>query len=156
MGWFSVAQNDHLQEKDLRKLKRSELLEIMLAQSEEIDRLRAQIAEKDAQLQDRRIAIEQSGSIAEASLKLTKIFEEAQKAADLYLANVAPQAKQANEAAGNPETTNVLAPLRLSPRVGLESSTADSSGARFSRVGASGQGAATKESEGTSGKHFSS
>ncbi|GAW37702.1 DNA repair ATPase, partial [Streptococcus suis] len=36
----------------------------------------------------RRIMISQSGSIAEASMKLTNIFEEAQKAADLYLYNV--------------------------------------------------------------------
>ena len=41
-----------------------------------------------AELADKRINIEQSGSIAEASLKLTRIFEEAQKAADLYLENV--------------------------------------------------------------------
>lgn len=74
--------------KELRKLKRAELLEIMLAQSEEIDRLRKELAQKDAQLADRTIAIKESGSIAEASLKLTKVFEEAQKAADLYLANV--------------------------------------------------------------------
>lgn len=81
--------------KELRKLKRSELLEIMLAQSEEIDRLRkelaqkdALLAQKDAQLADRTIAIQESGSIAEASLRLTKVFEEAQKAADLYLQNV--------------------------------------------------------------------
>ena len=75
-------------EKELLKLKKSELLEIMLAQSKEIDSLRAQLEEANAELRDKRIAIEESGSIAEASLKLTKIFEEAQKAADLYLENV--------------------------------------------------------------------
>lgn len=77
-----------MQKKDLKKLKRSELLEIMLAQSDEIDRLQKELAEKDRQLEDRQIKIAQSGSIAEASLKLTRVFEEAQKAADLYLANV--------------------------------------------------------------------
>lgn len=75
-------------EKELLKLKKSELLEIMLAQSKEIDSLREQLAEAQAELEDRRITIAKSGSIAEASLKLTKIFEEAQKAADLYLENV--------------------------------------------------------------------
>ena len=70
-------------EKELMKLKRSELLEIMLAQSKEIDSLREQLAEANARLEDRNIAIEESGSIAEASLRLTKVFEEAQKAADL-------------------------------------------------------------------------
>lgn len=74
--------------KSLSKLKRSELLEIILAQSDEIERLRAQVAEKDKELESKRIAISESGSIAEASLKLTHIFEDAQRAADLYLANV--------------------------------------------------------------------
>jgi hypothetical protein len=60
----------------------------MLAQSREIDSLREQLAEAKAKLEDRRITIEKAGSLAEASLQLTKIFEEAQKAADLYLDNV--------------------------------------------------------------------
>ena len=75
-------------EKELLKLKKSELLEIMLAQSREIDSLREQLAKTQSMLDDRNIAIAESGSIAEASLRLTKIFEEAQKAADLYLDNV--------------------------------------------------------------------
>ena len=75
-------------EKDLKKLRRSELLEIMLDQSYEIDQLRKRVKELEAQLEDRRIKIENAGSIAEASLQLTKVFEEAQKAADLYLENV--------------------------------------------------------------------
>lgn len=77
-----------MDKRDLSKLKRSELLEIMLAQSEEIDRLRAELAQKDQQLQDRQIAIANAGSIAEAALSVTKVFDEAQKAADLYLDNV--------------------------------------------------------------------
>ena len=75
-------------EKELLKLNKSEMLEIMLAQSREIDSLREQLAEAEARLEDRRITIEKAGSLAEASLKLTKVFEEAQKAADLYLDNV--------------------------------------------------------------------
>ena len=75
-------------EKELLKLNKAEMLEIMLAQSREIDSLREQLAEAEARLEDRRITIEKAGSLAEASLKLTKVFEEAQKAADLYLENV--------------------------------------------------------------------
>lgn len=80
-------------EKELLKLKKSELLEIMLAQSKEIDSLREQLAETNARLENREIAIAESGSIAEASLKLTQIFEEAQKAADLYVHNVKRKAE---------------------------------------------------------------
>ena len=81
-------------EKELLKLKKSELLEIMLAQSKEIDSLREQLADAKKKLKNRRIKIKESGSIAEASLKLTQIFEEAQKAADLYVENVKRMAEQ--------------------------------------------------------------
>lgn len=75
-------------EKELHKLKRGELLEMMLAQSREIDALRLRIADLEARLADREIRIQESGSIAEAALKLNGIFEAAQAAADQYLENV--------------------------------------------------------------------
>ena len=86
-----------MNEKDFRKLKRLELYEIMLAQAEEIDDLRAQLAAAKKELENKRIDIQRSGSIAEASLKLTKIFEEAQKAADLYLSNIKKETGDADE-----------------------------------------------------------
>lgn len=75
-------------DKDLKRLKRVEILEIMLAQSKEIDRLRARNAELEQALENKQIILANAGSLAEASLKLTRIFEEAQKAADLYLTNI--------------------------------------------------------------------
>jgi hypothetical protein len=80
--------------RDLRKLRRSELLEIMLAQSREIDDLKKQVADLEARLNDREIRKEKAGSLAEASLQVTKIFEEAQKAADIYLENIRDQGKE--------------------------------------------------------------
>ena len=44
--------------------------------------------ELKTQLENRKIAISKVGSIAEASLALTKVFDEAQKAVDRYLDNV--------------------------------------------------------------------
>ena len=81
-----------MNKKELRKLKRTDLFEIMLAQSEEIDRLRAELATLKKQLEDKRILLEKRGTLAEASLALTNIFVEAQKAADLYLYNIESQA----------------------------------------------------------------
>lgn len=75
-------------EKELHKLKRAELLEMMLAQSREIESLRARIEQLEAELADREIRIRESGSIAEAALKLNGVFEAAQAAADQYLENV--------------------------------------------------------------------
>ena len=89
-------------EKELLKLKRSEMLEIMLAQSQEIDSLRKERDELKKKLADRRIRIEKAGSLAEASLRLTNIFEEAQKAADLYVENVKRGAARKKSAAEKP------------------------------------------------------
>lgn len=60
-----------MNEKDFRKLKRVELYEIMLAQAEEIDDLRAQLATAKKELENKRIDIQQSGSIAEASHQIS-------------------------------------------------------------------------------------
>lgn len=67
---------------------------MMLAQSREIDSLRARIKQLEDQLEDREIRIQESGSIAEAALKLSGIFEAAQAAADQYLENIKKQSGQ--------------------------------------------------------------
>ena len=72
----------------LLKLRKKDLLEIMLRQGQEIDRLRDRVAELEEKLESKEIIIDNAGSLAEASLALTAIFEEAQKAADIYLSNV--------------------------------------------------------------------
>lgn len=75
-------------EKSLRKLSRKDLLEIILMQNKKIDNLEIELENTKKQLNDKNILIKESGSIAEAALKLNHIFELAQKAADEYLANV--------------------------------------------------------------------
>ena len=74
--------------KELKKLKRSELLEMLLARTEEVERLRAELDEAQKQLDDRTIVLENSGSIAEAALKLNGVFEAAEEAAKQYLENI--------------------------------------------------------------------
>ncbi len=75
-------------DKELHKLKRSELLEIMVEQGREIERLQKCLSEAEAKLQERKIVMEKAGSIAEAALQLNQVFEAAQKAADQYLESV--------------------------------------------------------------------
>lgn len=75
-------------DKELHKLKRSELLEIMIEQGKEIERLQKCLSEAEDKLHDRRIVMENAGSIAEAALQLNQIFEAAQQAADQYLESV--------------------------------------------------------------------
>ena len=81
-----------MREKDLHKLNRTELLELLLEQSKEIERLRKELETANKQLESKKIAISESGSIAEAAMKLTNIFAEAQKAADLYVSNIKGEA----------------------------------------------------------------
>ena len=84
-------------EKDLKKLSRIELLEMLISQTEENQQLMEQIAALRHQLDDRRIMIDESGSIAEASLKLNGIFATAQNAADEYLENIKVYARSREE-----------------------------------------------------------
>lgn len=74
--------------KTLSKLKRDELLNLLYEQEKRIEELESKNKQLQAQLDDRHIRISKVGSIADASLALTNIFKETQKAADLYLANV--------------------------------------------------------------------
>ena len=73
---------------ELRKLKRTDLLELLLAQEKENEDLRRQLQEAQDRLEERKLALEEAGSIAEASLRLSGVFEAAQTAADQYLENV--------------------------------------------------------------------
>ena len=75
-------------DKELRKLTRAELLELLLVQSRELDKLNKEVDALQEQLQKREINASRAGSIAEAALQLTGIYEAAQEAADLYLENV--------------------------------------------------------------------
>lgn len=74
--------------KELRKLSRTELLEMLIEQGRENERLKQELDAANAVIADRKIKIEESGSIAEAALVLSGIFEDAQKAAELYLESV--------------------------------------------------------------------
>lgn len=75
-------------EKELRRLSRADLLEMLALQSKEVEKLQEEIADLRAQLKDRTIMIQESGSIAEASLKLNGVFEAAEQAALQYLENI--------------------------------------------------------------------
>lgn len=70
---------------ELKKLKRADLLELLIAQGKELDRIKAELDEAREQLSRREIALAEAGSIADAALKLSGVFESAQEAADIYL-----------------------------------------------------------------------
>ena len=75
-------------DKELKRLSRSELLEMLIAQASENEKLKQELEDARTALQDRSIAIDNAGSIAEASLQLNGVFEAAQAAAEQYLVNI--------------------------------------------------------------------
>ena len=89
-----VAAVNREEKLDLTKLKKKDLLEIMLRQGEEIDALRAQVEDLQARLDNKEFELSKVGSIAEASLAVTEIFKEADKAAMIYLTNLKRMAEE--------------------------------------------------------------
>lgn len=75
-------------DKELKKLSRVELLELLVAQAKDTEELQAQLDEANAKLANRTIEVDKAGSIAEASLKLNGVFSAAEAAAAQYLENV--------------------------------------------------------------------
>lgn len=63
-------------------------MNLLYEQEKKIEELETENKQLKEQLSDRKIRISKVGSIAEASLSLSNIFKEAQKAADLYLENI--------------------------------------------------------------------
>lgn len=76
-----------MKEKDLKRLSRADLLEMLIDQSKEMQVLRDKLEQAQEELKKREIAIQNAGSIAEASLMLNGVFEAAQAACREYVEN---------------------------------------------------------------------
>lgn len=81
-------------DKELKKLKRIELLQMMISLSEENETLKAQLKRAQDELDNRQIQLREAGSIAEAALKLNGVFDAAEEAAQQYVASVRQMSKQ--------------------------------------------------------------
>ena len=75
-------------DKDLRRLSRAELLDILYEQRKRYEDSLAENQALRQQLEDRTLRIASAGSIAEAAIQVNGVFEAAQAAADQYLASV--------------------------------------------------------------------
>lgn len=73
---------------DLKKLSRAELLELLIELTEENEKLRSQLRDTENKLLDKRLICENTGTLAEAVLKLNGVFEAAQAACDQYTENI--------------------------------------------------------------------
>ena len=77
-------------DRELRRLGRRDLLELLVALGHERDALKAE-------LENRQLKIDRAGSIAEAALQVNGVFESAQAAAELYLDNVRERTERVEE-----------------------------------------------------------
>ena len=75
-------------DKEIRKLSRAELLEMLVVQTKEVDRLQEQCSRLQTQLDEREMTLKNAGDIANAALGLNKVFQTAQTAADFYLESI--------------------------------------------------------------------
>lgn len=86
-------------DKELRRLSRAELLEMLLAQTEENEKLKSRLQKAETALADRRIAVSEAGTMAEAAFKLNGIFEAADRAAKQYLENIQQAVRESGDEA---------------------------------------------------------
>lgn len=75
-------------DKELSRLNRKELLEMLIKISEENDALNQKVKELEKKLEDRTILLSEAGNIAEAALQVNNVFQAAQQSADEYLHSV--------------------------------------------------------------------
>lgn len=92
---ITITSDYSMSGKELRRMKRGDLLELLIEQSRESARLKGRISSLDDEvsdlsrkLNDRTIKIEKAGSIAEASFLLNNVIESAEAAAAQYLENL--------------------------------------------------------------------
>ena len=74
--------------KELKKLNRKELLEILLEQTKRIEELETEVDNLKNKLESKKVIFKNAGSLADASLQLSGIFNVAQEAAEIYLNNI--------------------------------------------------------------------
>ena len=82
-------------DKELKRLTRRELLELLIEQSKEneqlqdsVDDLQKQLGEAEEKLKSKDVKLDKVGSLAEAALQLSGIFEAADAAAKAYVENI--------------------------------------------------------------------
>lgn len=81
-------------DKEFKRLRRSDLIEILYEYQQREKALQDEIAGLKAQLESRELKLKNAGSIAEAAVKLNELFETAQKTADDYVEQIRRNAEQ--------------------------------------------------------------
>ena len=73
---------------DSMNLSKNEMIMVMHDQEQEIERLKAKVAELQGTIDNYEIKISESGTLAEASAQINNLFEAAQATVETYIANI--------------------------------------------------------------------
>ena len=83
-------------EKELKRLGKAELCELVAAQGKKIERLEEELADAKQKLEDREVTLSSCGTLAEAALKLNGILEDADRAAEQYVESLRDREAEAD------------------------------------------------------------
>lgn len=73
---------------DSMNLSKNEMMMVMHDQEQEIERLKAKVAELQATINNYEIKVEEAGTLAEASAQINNLFEVAQATVETYIENM--------------------------------------------------------------------
>ena len=104
-------------EKELKKLNRYQLLELLIIQTERADKLQTALEEAEQRLNDQEINISTLGSVADASLHLKGVFGAAQDAADMYINAAKKRAEAIEEEAHKKGAAIIMQALEEARRI---------------------------------------
>lgn len=83
--------------KELKRMSRKELLELLIVQSDEIEALKKQLEHAKKIIEERKIRIDEAGTLAEAAMVLNDVFRKADAAAEEYLENIRRMEREKEE-----------------------------------------------------------
>ena len=112
-------------DKELKKLRRVELLELLLDQAIEMERLQKQLEQAQEALACRQLQMKEAGSMADAALRLNDIFSSADRAAQDYLDSI--RAMQEREQELLKQTEEKCRAMEEETRIKCEALLADAS-----------------------------
>ena len=106
---------------------KNEMIMVMHDQEQEIEKLKAQVSELQAKLDNYEIKISNVGSLAEASAQINDLFVAAQATVDTYIENVKKQEARSEEALAEVErqSNEIIAEAEAVAQKRLEAADAE-------------------------------
>lgn len=86
-----------MKDNELKRLSRAQLLELLLEQTKEVERLREALDKAQSLLAERHLRVQAAGDLAHAVLAVNNVMEAAQQAAQQYIDSIAAMEAETKE-----------------------------------------------------------